>query len=66
MRVCMWVGVVSQAGWGIPLLEPKKAQDGLRGFLVLFWASLDLHGALGKPLPVVQASFRGWERLHCL
>lgn len=53
-------------GWGIPLLEPKKAQDGLRGFLVLFWASLDLLGALGKPFPVVQASFRVWERLHCL
>lgn len=62
----VWVCVGISLGWGIPLLEPKKAQDGLRDFLVLFWASLELLGALGKPLPVVQASFRGWERLHCL
>lgn len=44
----------------------RKPQDGLRGFLVLFWANLDLLGALGKPFPVVQASFRVWERPHCL
>lgn len=37
----------------------RKPQDGLGGFLVLFWANLDSLGALGKPLPVVQASFRG-------
>lgn len=62
VRVC----VRFRLGWGIPLLEPRQAQDGLRSFLVLFWASLDLLGALGKPFPVVQAGFRGWERLHCL
>lgn len=44
----------------------RKPRDGLRGFLVLFWANLDLLGTLGKPLPVVQASFRVWERPHCL
>lgn len=42
-----------------------KASPGLRGFLVLFWANLDSLGALGKPLPVVQASLCVWERPRC-